>query len=420
MPENKKLPPKKKPPSRSLFYRISAWLHLWLGLVSGLIMLVVCLTACIWVFQDEITGLMEPETKVERREQAVITPSRLMQLADSLAPGKKPNYATYQQGKAIYLALGEGRAGNIILRVNPYSGQVISLREQKKGETDFFRFILNGHRFLWLPYKIGRPIVNYGTLTFVIILITGLVLWWPKKWTKATRQQSFTVKWKASFKRVNYDLHNVFGFYSLLILTAIALTGMVYGIQWYSRGLYWVTSGGQTLPEFERPVSDSLQKGKLCTPRQVMDLSWHSVISQHPEAEGFYYAFPDTAKAASAIAITIYPTAGKYYDTRSFSFDQHTGQLLKGNKLYAEGYETAGFGAKLRRLNYDIHVGSILGFPGKVIAFFAALTGASLPITGFLVWWGKRKKKTKKTTIQSTQKSNHAPLRPVAPAAKTV
>ncbi|WP_315817283.1 PepSY-associated TM helix domain-containing protein [Paraflavitalea speifideaquila] len=130
--------------------------------------------------------------------------------------------------------------------------------------------------------------------------------------------------------------------------------------------------------------------------------------------------FPDTAKAASAIAITIYPTAGKYYDTRSFSFDQHTGQLLKGNKLYAEGYEAAGFGAKLRRLNYDIHVGSILGFPGKVIAFFAALTGASLPITGFLVWRGKRKKKTKKTTIHQTQKSNHASLRPVAPAAKTI
>ncbi|WP_315817284.1 PepSY-associated TM helix domain-containing protein [Paraflavitalea speifideaquila] len=231
-------------------------------------MLVVCLTACIWVFQDEITGLLEPETKVERRQQSVITPSRLMHLADSLVPGKKPNYATYQQGKAIYLSLGEGRSGNTILRVNPYSGQVISLKEQKKGETDFFRFILNGHRFLWLPYKIGRPIVNYGTLIFVIILITGLVLWWPKKWTKATRQQSFSVKWKATFKRVNYDLHNVFGFYSLLFLTAIALTGMVYGIQWYSRGLYWVTSGGQTLPEFERPVSDSLQKGKLYTPNR--------------------------------------------------------------------------------------------------------------------------------------------------------
>ncbi|HVK46889.1 MAG TPA: hypothetical protein VM488_03580, partial [Pseudobacter sp.] len=40
---------------------------------------------------------------------------------------------------------------------------------------------------------------------------------------------------------------------------------------------------------------------------------------------------------------------------------------------------------------------SILGLPGKIMAFFAALIGASLPVTGFLVWWGKRKKKSKNT-----------------------
>lgn len=246
-----KTPLTAKKSNRSVFYRVSAWLHLWLGLITGLIMLVVCLTACIWVFNDEITGLMEPETKIAQQSGAVITPSTLIRLADSVAPGKKPNYATYQQGRAIYLALGEGRRGNTVLRVDPYSGKLISIKEKKAGETDFFRFILNGHRFLWLPYEIGRPIVNYGTMIFVILLITGMVLWWPRKWTKVTRDQSFKVKWKASFKRVNYDLHNVFGFYSLLFVLAIALTGMVYGIKWYSNGLYWVTSGGQSIPEFK-------------------------------------------------------------------------------------------------------------------------------------------------------------------------
>lgn len=393
-----KTPLRAKKSNRSIFYRVSAWLHLWLGLITGLIMLVVCLTACIWVFNDEITALMEPETKVAKQSAPVIPPSQLIRIADSIAPGKKPNYATYQQGRAIYLALGEGRRSNTVLRVNPYSGQVISLKEKKAGETDFFRFILNGHRFLWLPYQIGRPIVNYGTLIFVILLITGMVLWWPRKWTKAARDQSFKVKWKASFKRVNYDLHNVFGFYSLLFLLAIALTGIVYGIKWYSNGLYWVTSGGQSLPEFKRVKSDSLQAGKFFTPQNAMDNCWNQVSSQHPDAEGFYYAFADTSRPASTINITIYPTAGKYYNNRSFVFDQHTGKQLKGNPVYETPYEEAAFGAKLRRMNYDIHVGSILGLPGKIMAFFAALIGASLPVTGFLVWWGKRKKKTSKKT----------------------
>ncbi|MEI6950150.1 PepSY-associated TM helix domain-containing protein [Paraflavisolibacter sp. H34] len=387
---------KEKKHNRSLFYRISAWLHLWLGLVTGLIMLVVCLTGCIWVFHDEITGLLEPETRVPYQPVPVVSPAQLAQVAHSAFPGKKPNYATYQQGQAIYLALGEGRSGNTVLRIHPYSGKVLRVKEFKKGETDFFRFILNGHRFLWMTPDIGRPIVNYGTLVFVVLLFTGLVLWWPRKWTKATREQSFKVKWKATFKRVNYDLHNVFGFYALLFLLCIALTGMVYGIKWYSKGLFWMTTG-QSLPEYQRPQSDSLQLGKHAAAGNLMDRCWNEVIGKHPEAEGFYYSFPDTAKPSSAISITLYPTTGKYYNNRSFAFDQHTGKAIHANALYDTPYEKASAGVKLRRMNYDIHVGSILGLPGKILAFFAALVGASLPVTGFLVWWGKRKKKPKRT-----------------------
>lgn len=382
---------------RSLFYRISAWLHLWLGLITGIVMLIVCVTACIWVFHDEIMRLAEPETVIARQDKPVITPSQVKEIAAARFPGKKPGYVTYQQGTAIYLSLGEGRRGNTIMRLNPYTGEVISVKEYKPGETDFFRFILNGHRFLWMPVEIGRPIVNYSTLIFVIILITGMVLWWPQKWTKATRDQSFKIKWKASFKRVNYDLHNVLGFYSLLVVLAMALTGMVYGIKWYSKGLYWVTSGGQTLPELRRPQSDSTNAGKnLYTSAQAMDIVWGKVLSKHPEAEGFYYTFADTSKPKAAINITIYPTVGKYYNNRSYAFDQHTLEPLRGNKVYDTSYEQAGIGTKLRKMNYDIHVGSILGLPGKVLAFFGALIGASLPVTGFLVWLGRKRKSKKK------------------------
>jgi uncharacterized iron-regulated membrane protein len=48
---------------------------------------------------------------------------------------------------------------------------------------------------------------------------------------------------------------------------------------------------------------------------------------------------------------------------------------------------------KIARMNYDIHVGAVLGLPGKIMAFFASLFAASLPVTGFLIWWGRRNKK---------------------------
>lgn len=108
--------------------------------------------------------------------------------------------------------------------MNPYTGEILNVKTFSRGESpDFFRWILNGHRALWLPYDIGRPIVGIAVLIFVVILISGIVLWWPTKWIKSIIDKSFKIKWDASFKRVNYDLHNVLGFtvafsYSLLPL----------------------------------------------------------------------------------------------------------------------------------------------------------------------------------------------------------
>lgn len=389
------------------FKKINNWLHLWLGLGSGIIVFIVCITGCIWVFHEEITAILEPNTVIEKQDKPVLMPSELLKISKDLYPDKKVSYATYQQGRAINLLVGGRGVNGATLKINPYTGEVISNQERKKGDVDFFRFILNGHRFLWLPVEIGRPIVNYATLIFVILLITGLVWWWPKKWNKKTKEKSFKIKWGGSFKRVNLDLHNVLGFYSLLFLLAIALTGMVYGIKWYSEGLYWVTSGGQSIGEFSRLESDSLQANKFYTPQQAIDKAFLFAINENPEAGGFYYTFPDTSKAKSVINVTVYPKAGQFYNNKSYRFDQHTLQQLKGNSpVYDTDYAEADFGGKLRKMNYDIHVGSILGFPGKVLAFLCTLIGASLPVTGFLVWWGRKYGKNRKTKLQKKDTIN--------------
>lgn len=385
------------------FKKVNNWLHLWLGLISGIIVFIVCITGCIWVFHEEITTyILEPETQIEQQNLPVITPSTIQQIAQKEFPKMKIAYVEYQQGRTANVGLGARREAGATLKLNPYTGEIISKKIKEKGETDFFRFILNGHRFLWLPYEIGRPVVNYGTLIFVVLLITGLIWWYPKKWNKKTREKSFKIKWGASFKRVNLDLHNVLGFYSLLFLLAIALTGMVWGIEWYSKGLYWATSGGRTLEDFKRFESDSLQANKFYTSEQAIDLAFSKAIEKHPQAGGFYYAYPDATKPKSIITIYIYPTAGQFYNSLNYKFDQHTLKELKGNhEVYDTSYEEAGTGAKLRKLNYDIHVGSILGFPGKVLAFLASLIGSSLPITGFLIWWGRKfgKKNSKKNRL---------------------
>lgn len=61
----------------------------------------------------------------------------------------------------------------------------------------------------------------------------------------------------------------------------------------------------------------------------------------------------------------------RQFNNRYYSFDQYTGAFLPNSiSLFNKDYEELSAGEKFRRLNYDIHVGSIWGFPSKVLAFF--------------------------------------------------
>jgi uncharacterized iron-regulated membrane protein len=157
--------------------------------------------------------------------------------------------------------------------------------------------------------------------------------------------------------------------------------------------------------------SDSLAANKFYTADRAMDLAWNKVITNHPKSEGFYYVHPDLSKATSAIDITVYPTAGQFYNSQGYTFDRHTLAPLKREDVYSRSFEASGVGGKLRKMNYDIHVGSILGFPGKVLAFLATLIGASLPVTGFLVWYGRKFKKKKTAKVVDTRESLNPSIR---------
>ena len=389
----KKNAPKKKS-NRSLFYRISAWLHLWLGLVTGIIVIIVCLTGCIWCFNEEITDLLDSHSKIVVRDAAIMKPSQINQMVQQRYTGYTLQSYSMREGKAILAYLSptkelkakDSTLGSIEVKIDPYIGTVLSETKYKKGETKFFRWILNGHRFLWLPYKVGRPIINYSILIFVITLITGLVLWWPKKWNKSTRDRCFKIKWNGTVKRINYDLHNVFGFYTMVFLLIIAMTGMVYGIEWFSKSSYWLTTGGKNNMEYVRLSSDSIGKITYANRGSFgLDSLWNVTSKGNGNSTGFYITLPDTSNSSGTIYMTFYPSKGKFYDNKNYVFDQYSFKRLEQKSIYGKPYDQCSPGEKIRKMNYDLHVGSILGLPGKFLAFSSSLFGASLPITGFII-----------------------------------
>jgi uncharacterized iron-regulated membrane protein len=367
------------------FKQIIGKIHLIMGLFSGAVVLIVALTGAGLVFEHEIESLFPEgshvnDRAIEVQQATLLKPSQIKALFELRHPGLPVSGVNYRKGYAsMTWAWKDGADGyDISMLVNPYTGEVIQ-RQQKAEEharavDKFFDFVLTGHLHLWLPDEIGKTVVDYATLIFLAMMISGIILWWPKN--KPARKQRFRFQWKPTTKwrRKNYDLHNVLGFYMTWIAIFLTITGLVMAFDWFAKGWYFTLSGGEQV-EFHKPADYIPIRG------DHVDILWERFFNQYPDFNGwieFYY--PETADEGIMYRCDPYPGRREAEDR---VFNPYT--------LEEQGKESPLAYAVLDA-NYAIHVGEIGGLPTKVLAFFASLIAASLPVTGIFIWWGRRNK----------------------------
>ncbi|WP_316809109.1 PepSY-associated TM helix domain-containing protein [Pedobacter agri] len=365
------------------FKKINAWLHLWLGLASGIVVFVLGITGCVLVFEVEIKDLTNSwfNAKPASSTQAILKPSILYQAVQSALPGREIESVWYHgENKTAHFRIHEMDS---VIYVNPYTAEVVAIVK----EHDFFQFFKDGHYYMWLPQKIGHQVTGWGTLIFFLLTISGLILWWPKKWNKRSREQSFKIKWSARFKRLNYDLHNVLGFYSLIVALIFAFTALMMSFAWFNNGVFWLAGGQKT--ERVKALSDTTKIIPTNVLLQV-DRAWtkgvYEIAEHHPFEIILHY--PETPSDALYVCTDMY--RGTWRDVY---LDQYT---LKELPASAKRLRDENLAAWIRRSNYGIHVGAIGNLTTKIIFFLVSLICASLPITGFYIWWGKKKKSKNK------------------------
>lgn len=363
------------------FRKIIRYIHLWLGLASGVLIIFLGLTGCILAFEVEIRNITEPFRKVTPTQQAYISPVVLKPVAEKYLQSHKALGIEYPgKNKAAVASYYDAENFEQVF-MNPYTGAFLKHKNMKK---DFFRIIIAGHYNLWLPISIGRPIVASATLVFLCMMISGIILWWPRN--RGAKKQRFRIKWNTRWRRKNYDLHNVLGFYITWVAIFLALSGLIMGFTWFSKSVYWITSGGNAMQEHKNPES-VIRSASL--KNKTEDL-WQMHLQGISEDESIAVYFAQTP--TDPIEIIINHRPGTYYNTDFLHYDQYSGKLLPAGGSYEGSFKQASVADKIQRMNYDVHVGAIGGLPGKLLAFLASLIACSLPVTGFLIWRGRNNK----------------------------
>ncbi len=382
------------------FKKAIIFIHRWLGFISGLVVFIVSITGCIFCFQDEIQDAIHSYRKVEVQQKAYLNPSVLKATALQKYPGAMADYI-YYYGKdrpaAVLADMGKDEYNYIYL--DPYKGNIL---HAENPQSNFFTVVEYIHLYLLLPPKIGAMVVGVSVIIFLVLMVTGIILWWPKR--KSDRKRSFNIKWNGRWRRINYDLHNVLGFYATSIAVILAISGLSIAFDWVTDGIYATANLGKKYP-VEKIIPKSDTVNIITTPSGLaIDKAFQQAQRQSPDAEMFLIY--DPAAKAESIGVTAYAQSLHYYNSDSYYFDKYNGKQLA---YLPQSKKSAGL--KMNEMNYDIHVGQILGLTGKIIAFLASLICASLPVTGFIVWLGKRKKKPKNKKLKEVaHRKTHARL----------
>ncbi|MCA4805995.1 PepSY-associated TM helix domain-containing protein [Myroides odoratimimus] len=378
-----------KTKKKNAFRKLMNDLHLWLGIASSLILFVVCLTGTIYTFKSEIQQMLAPDMyKLTVVKDEVLPIDTMKAFVESTYQGKVQRVSIKNKKNAPYVfsvGFKDKDKKNETVYLNPYTNEIVGVG---RGPADeFFMTVFKLHRWLLLDMKIGRPIVGIATIIFVFLSISGLILWFPKKikgWKSI--KPGFKIKFNANWKRINHDLHNTLGFYTLIIVLIMSLTGLCWSFEWYKDGLSSVLGAKVFGGRNEVKPESTLTEGA-----KTLDLS--DVIQRANQTISYEYrtmtvSFPKGDKGSFEVSKNEAARFNETVTDRVF-IDQYSGDIIRQDM-----FSDKSVGEKVASSIRALHFGDIYGMFSKVIYFIVCLIATSLPITGIFIWINKMKKGT--------------------------
>jgi len=392
-------------------------IHLWLSLAAGAVILICCLTGALLVFQKELEqAFYHNRYFVEQGKQKL----SLDQLVKTV---KEHNAASKINGIRIYTdpersteinisipekvesknrittskapaAKRESRPPSLTVFIDPYNASILDVYNPREG---FFYQVMSLHR--WLlggSDSIGKTITGISTLIFLFILITGIILWWPK--TKNILIQKLKIIANAGWKRINHDLHNSLAIYALFFLLLMGLTGPQFSFEWYRSGLQKTlrTYKPKDAPKEKTPKSKLSEDGSALSSLSVADY-----IREADKQLIYNGNYNITLPADSTAVATITKTKLGFFAPAvgdRVTLDQYSGKILK-----LDIFKNKPFNERIAGSIKAIHVGNVYGTFTKWFYFLACLIATSLPISGAMIWLNKMKRTNKKNKVASQE-----------------
>ena len=386
-------------------------IHLWLSVPFGLIITLVCFSGAMLVFENEVNEWFRRDLYyVETVKESPLPMDKLLEKVATTLPDSVSVTGvsiSSDPGRAYQVSLSKPRRAS--LYVDQYTGEV----KGKSERSGFFMFMFRMHR--WLLDSMnpgnegifwGKMIVGVSTLLLVFVLISGIVIWWPR--TRKALKNSLKITATKGWRRFWYDLHVAGGMYTLIFLLAMALTGLTWSFPWYRTAFYKVfgVEVQQRAAQGHEQKSDAqkrntklaahrekkregneVRKGERSRRPENNHSDMYSVTSPFVYWQEIYDKLrrqnPEYKQISisSGTASVSFNRFGNQRASDRYSFNTDNGEFTE-TSLYQHQDKSG----KIRGWIYSVHVGNWGGMFTRILTFIAALLGSALPLTGYYLW----------------------------------
>jgi len=348
----------------------SLWLtcHRWTALGLGWILILSGLTGSLLVVARPVDRWLHPDYFVAQQQSAAAQVS-LEALRTRLALEFGPRAAfTFRpprdDGATMEVLVRGAWRGSLYL--HPASGA----EQGRRGEHDSAVSLLHGlHSALWLG-QTGKAILALAALVYLLLAVSGIVLWWPRRWPPSLR-----IAFGKGLSRASFDLHRSGGIVFALLL-AVSMASGAY--------LAWRPIGGWISWLAGAPVVSAPSLPAGTGPARSLDALAGAAQAAFPD--GRIGLFLYTPQLDRPLAVRMHVPDDPHPNGRSMVWlDPRTGQVLASHR-----WNALDPGARINSIVFPLHTGELGGVAGETGVALLGLVLGMLGITGLVLWWQRR------------------------------
>lgn len=363
-------------PQQLFARRLNFQVHLWVGLILTLYFVVIGITGSILVFRPELERVCGLKPFQETRTNGPIADiaTVVVNLKAAYPQSRIVSVDAPSETDATFVAVLSGRGGRIKVASAASDGKVLGEFPQTRTWLDVIDEL---HISLLDPRRgQGRMWNGVGAASLLLLNLTGMIIWWPgiRNWKRALK-----VDFERNCRRINFDLHVAVGFWTILISSFWAFSGVYFG--WPRQAFQFVNSLS--------PVISARPPASTVTPLDMTpEPDLHALVQRareiDPRTTFGGIAFPYSRRAPLAILMRRRSSPGYEY-TDTVYFNPYDGEYIS---TWRYGVNQS-LGDWIIWSQVPLHLGTYWGLGVKIVWAAVGLAIPLLAVTGVLMYWNR-------------------------------